>query len=504
MAPSALTQGLLTEGHHSPLLLHGSGDALPKNLAEPEGKHEDFRTWLAEEVSEQFWIAGPLMVANLLQTLISIVSLMFVGHMGSLALSGSQIAGTMTGATGIHVLAGMANALETLCGQAYGAKEYRLSGIFLQRAIFVLTLCCIPISFIWWNTAPILKFIGQDPAISEAAQEYSRFLIPSLFAQAFSQPLMKFLQTQSAVKPLAVLSAVTLAIHVALCYLVILYLGVGFRGAAIVNGISLWIQVFFLGLYVNFSSTCKKTWTGFSTEAFDDIYLFLKIAVPSALMICLQFWCFNIITLISGLLPNPQLETSSYAVSQNILTIAFMIPWGLSAAVSTRVSNKLGAGLPFEAKAAMKVTVSAALIEGVTISLLFISLRNVFPLIFTSDPGVVNYVSSMAPFMAIVAILDSYQGILSGVARGCGWQRLGAYTSLIGYYGVGIPVSLLMTFYFNFHVYGLWIGIICGDFTQGYLLSYITLNLNWQKLADEATELVHTAKDHLHHDHVLP
>ena len=67
----------------------------------------------------------------------------------------------------IHVTTqlGMASALETLCGQAYGAKQYTKLGTQTYTAIFCLILVCIPISVIWIYMGKILHFIGQDPAI---------------------------------------------------------------------------------------------------------------------------------------------------------------------------------------------------------------------------------------------------------------------------------------------------------------------------------------------------
>ncbi|KAL3686058.1 hypothetical protein R1sor_004080 [Riccia sorocarpa] len=504
MAPWANETEPLTQ----PLILHDEDDRaplLPKwNRGSdfwklPEEKSDAFRTWLAEELFEQFRIAGPMILVSFLQYAVRVTSLMFAGHLGELALSSSQIAFTTAGATGFNVMMGLASALETLCGQAYGAQEYRLTGIFLQRAILVSIFIAIPISFVWWNMAPILIFMGQDLAISEGAQEYSRLLIPGLFAYAFLQPLVKFLQTQSAVNAMAVMSAITLVTHVPLCYLLIYHFGLGFRGAAIANGISQWINVLCLALYVNSSSTCKKTWTGFSRAAVHDIHLFLKIAVPSTIMTCLEYWCFDCVVLMSGLLANPQLETSSLSICINIGGLIYMVPSGLSAAASTRVSHKLGAGLPQAAKSLVKLVVILTIVEGFALSTLLMSVRNALPYLFSNDANIVSYASSMVPFLATLSILDACNATLSGVARGCGWQHLGAYSNLCAFYGIGIPMGLLMTFYFHLNSYGLWIGLICGVFTQAVLLSFITFTLNWQTLADEAAELVHEAKDHDEH-----
>ncbi|KAJ7212400.1 hypothetical protein O6H91_Y476800 [Diphasiastrum complanatum] len=76
---------------------------------------------------------------------------------------------------------GMGSALETLCGQAYGGKQFHLLGIYMQRALIVLNLAAILISFMWFYMGKILLMLHQDPAIAAKAGEYARWLIPGLF-----------------------------------------------------------------------------------------------------------------------------------------------------------------------------------------------------------------------------------------------------------------------------------------------------------------------------------
>lgn len=180
---------------------------------------------------------------------------------------------------------GMASALDTLCGQAYGARQYHLLGIHMQRAMFVLLLVSLPLAIIWANTGPILIALGQDPEISEEAERYARFMIPSLFAYGLLQCLVKFLQTQNIVFPMMISSGIATLLHILLCWILVFKSGLGSRGAALANSISYWINVLLLAIYVKFSSSCAKTWTGFSKEALHNILTFLILAIPSALMV---------------------------------------------------------------------------------------------------------------------------------------------------------------------------------------------------------------------------
>ncbi|KAM7257148.1 hypothetical protein ACFE04_012889 [Oxalis oulophora] len=104
------------------------------------------------EMQQQVCLAGPSIAVRFLIFFIQLISLAFVGHLGELALSGASVATSVASVTGFSLMRGMAGAMETFCGQSYGARQYNLLGIHLQR----------------------------DPEVSAEAGLYARFLIPSI------------------------------------------------------------------------------------------------------------------------------------------------------------------------------------------------------------------------------------------------------------------------------------------------------------------------------------
>ena len=69
----------------------------------------------------------------------------------------------------------------------------------------------------------------------------------------------------------------------------------------------------------------------------------------------------------------------------------------------------------------------------------------------------------------------------SGVARGCGWQKIGAYINLGSFYLVGLPLAAVLGFVAHLRGKGLWIGILVGSFVQSVLLSIVTACTDWNK-----------------------
>ncbi|KAK9676286.1 hypothetical protein RND81_11G066700 [Saponaria officinalis] len=443
---------------------------------------------IGEEIKRVSWIAGPMVAVVLSQYLLQVVSQMMVGHLGELYLSSTAIAVSLSTVTGYSFLLGMASALETLSGQAYGAKQYKKLGTQTYTAMFSLFLVCIPISILWINVGKFLVFIGQDPAISYEAGRFSASLVPTLFAHAVLQPLVRYFQVQSMVMPMVISSCTTLCLHIPLCWALVFKSGLKNLGAAVSMSISIWLNAIFLALYMKFSTSCEATRSPPSMEIFHGIKEFFSYAIPSATMVCLEWWSFELLILLSGLLPHPELETSVLSVCLSTISTLYSIPYGVGAAASTRVSNELGAGNPQRARTAAFAVMAIAVANGLIVSSIIFATRKIFGYCFSNEKEVIDYVTTMAPLVCVNVIMDSLQGVLSGVARGCGWQHIGAFVNLTAFYLVGIPTAAALGFWVQMRGRGLWIGILCGSIVQAGLLAIITSATNWEKQASKARE----------------
>ncbi|XP_058722495.1 protein DETOXIFICATION 16-like [Vicia villosa] len=457
-----------------------------------QNSKEEDRRELIKEVKKQLWLSGPLISVSLLNFGINLISVMFVGHLGELALSGASMATSFASVTGFSLLVGMASGLDTLCGQSFGAKRYRMLGVHTQRAMFILMIIAVPLAIIWANTRSILILLGQDPEISTEAGNYAKLMVPCLFAYGLIQCLNRFLQTQNIVFPMMFCSAVTTLLHIPLCWIMVYKSGLGGKGAAVAISMSNWLNVILLSLYVKFSPSCKNTWHGFSKEALvlNSIPIFLKLAIPSALMVCLEMWSFELIVLLSGLLPNPKLETSVLSICLNTQAAIWMIPFGLSEAVSIRVSNELGAGNPQAARSAVRIVVVIAIIESVLVVTVMFLMRNILGYAYSNEEEVVKYVATLLPILALCHFLDALQCVLSGTARGCGRQEIVAYVNLGAYYLAGIPAAVVLAFVLHVGGKGLILGMICALVVQLSALMIITIRTDWEKETKKASDRV--------------
>lgn len=176
--------------------------------------------------------------------------------------------------------------------------------------------------------------------------------------------------------------------------------------------------------------------------------------------------------------------------SMNLNGWEAMLFIGMNAAISVRVSNELGAGHPRATKFSIMVVVATSLLIGIICMVIVLIMKDKFAILFTDSKVVIAAVAKLASFLAVTMLLNSVQPVLSGVAVGGGWQALIAYINLGCYYGIGVPVGLLLGYKFDLGVKGIWSGMIGGTALQTFILLLIVYFTNWQKEASAAEERI--------------
>lgn len=195
---------------------------------------------------------------------------------------------------------GMGSALETLCGQAFGAGQVHMLGVYMQRSAIILFASCILLAPLYIFATPILMLLGQPEQIARPAGYFTMLTIPQMFALVVVFPTQKFLQAQSKVNVIAWIASLTLVGHVLWCWLFIVVLGWGAPGAALAGDVSNWLIAISQFVYV--VGFCKDGWKGFSWDAFREIWAFVRLSLASAVMLCLEVWyMMSIIVLAGGL-----------------------------------------------------------------------------------------------------------------------------------------------------------------------------------------------------------
>ncbi|PIA60208.1 hypothetical protein AQUCO_00300010v1, partial [Aquilegia coerulea] len=415
----------------------------------------NFSQFLKEALVENkklWYLAGPAIFTAIAQYSLGAVTQVFAGHLTTLELDAVSTENMVIAGLAFGIMLGMGSALETICGQAFGAKKLHMLGVYMQRSWIILIVMCIILLPIYIWAGPILRLFGQNKEIAELSGRFALYMIPQLFAYGVNFPIQKFLQSQS---------------------------------AAVSLNLSWWIVVLAQFAYI-IMGYCPDAWTGFSWGAFHDLGAFARLSIASAIMMCLEFWYYMLLVVLAGRLRNAQIAVAAISICNNLNGWEIMIFLGFNAAISVRISNELGAGRPRAAKFSILVVVMTSALIGVVFLVLVLALKDVYALPFTNNPEVAHQVSKLAVIFAFTLLLNSVQPVLTGVAVGAGWQWLVAYVNIACYYIVGLPLGFFLGSKLNMGVQGIWSGMISGVLLQTLILTGITLSTNWNKEANLA------------------
>jgi multidrug resistance protein, MATE family len=236
----------------------------------------------------------------------------FAGHIGNRELSAVAIGLSVVSNFSFGFLLGMGSALETLCGQAFGAGRVAELGVYMQRSWIVLTAAAALLTPLYVFAAPVLRLLGQDADVAAAAGDFTLLIVPQMFALAINFPTQKFLQSQSKVGALAWIGFVALLAHVALLALFVSVLGWGVAGAAAAYDVSSWFISLAQVAYV--VGWCRDGWTGLSTAAFRELWAFVKLSLASAVMLCLEIWYMMVLVVLTGHLDDAEIAVDSISI----------------------------------------------------------------------------------------------------------------------------------------------------------------------------------------------
>ncbi|KAL0359711.1 UNVERIFIED_CONTAM: protein DETOXIFICATION 24 [Sesamum angustifolium] len=374
----------------------------------------------------------------------------------------------------------MSSATETLCGQAFGAKQYHMMGIFLQRSWLVDLATVTVLLPVFIFGTPMFKLLGEKHNIAQSAGRISLWFILFVYSIAFSMTIQMYLQAQQKNMVIAWLSLMQFVVHIPLSWIFIYVLDWGTNGAMAALSLSSWLLVCGEFVYI-FGGWCAHSWKGFSFAAFKDIFPVVKLSISSGLMVCLELWYYAILVLLAGYMKNAEASISAFSICLNVLAWIVMISVGIMGSATVRVANELGRGDAEATKFSIKVLIGTSVMIGLLFWILCLVFGNKLGYLFTNEEEVAQTVSDLSLLLAFSVLLTGIYPVLSGVAVGAGLQTKAAIINLVCFYVIGLPIGAVLGYIFQLQAKGIWLGMMSGVVAETLALSFMVWRTNWDE-----------------------
>ncbi|KAJ0961335.1 hypothetical protein J5N97_000597 [Dioscorea zingiberensis] len=445
---------------------------------------EDLHRWpTLSEVVEEIRAIGRISVPTAITGLVlysrAMISMLFLGYLGELELAGGSLAMGFANITGYSVLSGLALGMEPICGQAFGGRHRKILGLTLQRTVLLLLSSSLPISLLWLTMKRVLLWSRQDEDIAAAAHVFIIYAIPDLFILSFLNPLRIYLRSQGITMPVTYCSLFSIILHVPLNFLLVIHFKMGISGVALAMALTNLNLVFFLLIYLFLSGVYKDSWVTPCMDCLRGWSPLLKLAAPTCASVCLEWWWYELMILLSGLLVNPKAAVASMGILIQTTALVYVFPYSLSLGVSTRVGNELGANRPAKARTAAIVSLLCAVLLGLTAMVFTTSVRHRWGRLFTDDAEILELTAVALPIAGLCELGNCPQTTGCGVLRGSARPSTGANINLASFYVVGMPVAVLLGFVAGFGFPGLWLGLLAAQASCAACMALALAKTDW-------------------------
>ena len=419
-------------------------------------------------------LAVPLMIGQLSQMLLGVVDSVMVGHLGVMDLAALTFANSLFHVPfvfGIGLLSGISVVTSNSRGanDAAGARGSCRHGFFLATA---LGLVLFGIS--WWVSMH-LDFFGQPAAVAERTTGFFRIIMASVIPALASIALKNHADALNRPWPPFWIFLGGVGLNIGLNWVMIHgRLGcpaLGFEGAAWATLISrcaiLAAMIFWLLQAKGLREWVPYRW--FRVPDFKDLKRLLSVGMPASIQMTCEVSAFSLAGLIMGRFGSEAMAAHQIAIT--LAATAFMIPLGLSMALTVRIGEAHGAG---EANRLRPIAISGWLLAAcysILAAAFFLDFGKFLASLFISAPAVIALAGSLLVIVGVFQLFDSLQVASSAMLRGLHDARIPAVMGFVAYWLVGLPVGAGLAFGFHLEGIGVWWGLAAGLFVAAITLA---------------------------------
>ena len=431
------------------------------------------RARVARELGATVRLALPLMLAQLAAIGSNVIDAMLSGHYSAHVL-GAVAVGAGLWSLAIVTGIGVMMAVPPSVSQLDGAGRRHEVGAVLRQALWLALTAGVLLWYAVRHAGPLVRLVGVTPTLYASVNDFLHAISWGAPALTCYFALRGLSEGLSLTRPSMYFSFGGLALLVPLGYVFMFgKLGLppqGARGCGMATAIDLWLEMLGFATYV----LCHRNYRGlgllerFEWPQWRRIGQLLHVGLPMAVALLAEAGLFVAAALLMGRLGED--VVASHQVALNVAALFFMIPLGLSMAVTVRVGNAVGrgdaAGVRYAGFCGIGLTLATQLVSAGVM----LGLPHAIAALYTHDAKVVALASRLLLLAGLFQFSDGIQVVSNGALRGLKDTRVPMAITLFAYWGVGMPVGWWLAFRHGLGARGMWMGLIAGLSVAAVLL----------------------------------
>ena len=425
-----------------------------------------------KEVSALGKIGGPVVGTQLLGMGLNVTDTIMAGQLSAADLAGVAVGNALylpVFMFGIGTLV----AINPVVSHHLGGKRFDEIGKSARQMLWVVAFIALPSFFLVRWLPELMPIVRVAPEIIPLATNYMLAASWGIPAYFLFSGFRYFSEGLAYTRPAMLVALGMLIVNIPADY-VFMYGAFGLpqlgaEGTGYATSLVQWAGGLSMLIFTAKFKTYRRFKIFVRTKGpdWDRIAELLKIGIPNALSTTMEVLLFAAVSVLMGTLSVQ--ASAAHQVAINIAATVFMIPLGLSLAISQRVGISIGKGLIQEAR--FRGFMGTAVCTGVTTitALLLFSFPETIVSIYTQDLEVSNLAVSLVFFAAVFQLSDGLQVGAFGALRGLKDTRMPMVFNLISYWFIGFSVGYYLSFIGGYGPEGLWMGLIAGLTTAAML-----------------------------------
>jgi MATE family multidrug resistance protein len=408
-------------------------------------------------------LAVPIVAVQVGMMLMNVVDTVFVGHVSARELAAAALGSLYT--IGLfNFCLGVVWAVDPLVSQALGAHDPAAAALGVQRGLvlatamgLVATLLCVPAEWVY-------RVLREPEDVIPRAAAFVHISAPSLVPMLLFVALRLSLQAMKRTRALVAVVVLSNLVNAGLDWVLVFghwgFPAMGAPGSALATTITRFAGLVALLMIARRDlEPVLRPWRR-EALALGPLRRTFQLGLPIGAQNSVEFTTFAAISVFAGWFGAE--AVSGHQVAINLASLLYMVPLGLGSASSALVGRAIGEQ---DMAHARRIAASALAVGTGYMALsacVLLAVPVVFASAYTSVPGVVAVAVLLIPIAGLFQVFDGLQVVSAGVLRGAGDTRAPLISNVLGFWLVGMPVSLWLGFRAGLGVVGLWWGFVAG------------------------------------------